>query len=116
MNHLRYFKVVVDIDLDCDNLCFLIRSLLFSLASHAILEHIELKISFRSYHDHLNYYGLFEGLRGVDFWNHLDSITAHPIGSRLQRVDINIEVVRYGRDEDELMDGGLSVGGKGSRF
>ena len=29
-------------------------------------------------------------LRNVDAWNHLDSITTHPAGSRLQQVVINI--------------------------
>ena len=32
----------------------------------------------------------FENLRVADAWCHLDSITSHPTGSRLQRVDINI--------------------------
>jgi hypothetical protein len=27
----------------------------------------------------------------ADFWIHLDSIITHPTGSRLQKVDINIE-------------------------
>ena len=33
---------------------------------------------------------VYEGLRDADVWGHLDSITTHPTGSRLQRVDIDI--------------------------
>jgi hypothetical protein len=36
------------------------------------------------------HYALFEDLRHADVWSHLDSIITHPIGSRLQRVDINV--------------------------
>jgi hypothetical protein len=37
----------------------------------------------------------YENLRDADTWSHLDSITSHPTGSRLQRVDININSFRY---------------------
>ena len=41
-------------------------------------------------HDDLNCFTSYEDLRDDHFWNHLDSITTQPSGSRLQRVDINI--------------------------
>jgi len=52
--------------------------------------------------NHFNYYALFKDLRDADVWSHLDSIITHPIGSRLQRVDINIQYCfRYDDDGEE---------------
>ena len=40
-----------------------------------------------------------------DVWSHLDSITTHPTGSRLQRVDINIQYCfRYDDEMDSEPD------------
>ena len=36
-------------------------------------------------------HGVAEELRGADIWSHIDSIVTRPIGTRLQRVDIEIE-------------------------
>jgi nicotinic acid mononucleotide adenylyltransferase len=63
----------------------LMRSLSISLTSPATLEHLEFNIE-----------TFYEDLCGADAWRHLDSwsdldsITTHPTGSRLQRVDIKI--------------------------
>jgi len=57
------------------------RSLCISLTSPATLEHLKLGIQC----DNSTFY---EDI--PDVWSHLDSITTHPIGSRLQRVDVNI--------------------------
>jgi hypothetical protein len=52
----------------------------------------------------------FDNLLDADVWSHLDSIITHPTGSRLQKVDINIEYsFRYDDDvvepyEDEVME------------
>ena len=67
-------------------------------------------------------------LRQIDVWSHLDSITTHPAGSRLQRVDINISYsYRYdncgeleGPDEEKVLksvlDGLLIIHMKGILF
>ena len=59
--------------------------LCISLTTPATLEHLKFKFRFGDY-DYLS----SESLRDLDAWSHLDSITSHPAGSRLQRVDINI--------------------------
>ena len=78
-------------------------SLCISLASSATLEHLELNIRF---HDHIidieNPF--YENFR--DAWSRLDSITSHSTGSRLQRVDININ---YSFRLDALNDEGEFV-------
>ena len=86
MCHLRYFEINVNPHStnlnDCNILSGLIHSLCVSLASPATLEHLKLNIWYRH---------LFPlKLCNADIWNHLDSIIALPIGSRLQRVDIDI--------------------------
>jgi hypothetical protein len=68
-------------------------SLCISLTSPATLEHLKFNISFRGYNiDIINVdeEWFYENLRDADAWSYLDSITSHPTGSRLQRVDINI--------------------------
>ena len=76
-------------------LSFVIRSLCINLTSPATLEHLELSIQF----DDFLYSTFYEDLRGADVWSHLDSINTHPIGSRLQRVDVNINYRNYCYDD-----------------
>ena len=88
---------------------FLMDSLSISLTTPSTLEHLKLNIRFHN--NCLNPF--YENLR--DAWSHLDSFTTHSAGSRLQRVDINIEYSfriweSYGDDgeldefdEDELL-------------
>ena len=84
-----------------DILSFFIGSLCISLTFPATLEHLELNIYFRDgiINNYFNSYRFYENLRGADVWSHLDSITSHPTGSRLQRVDINIDY-EFGYDND----------------
>ena len=97
MCRIRFFEVNVNLGPatwhDFDILSLLMASLCISLTSPAILEHLEFNISFSrlDYGFVIHEEGLFfENLRVADAWCHLDSITSHPTGSRLQRVDINI--------------------------
>ena len=39
-------------------------------------------------------------LRQIDVWSYLDSITTHPAGSQLLRVDINISYSAYENCEE----------------
>jgi hypothetical protein len=96
---------------DFDILSFLMGSLCISLTSPATLEHLKFNISFSSYNDFILYREewFYEQLRDADAWSYLDSITSHPIGSQLQRVDINIDYAfrcndNVGEpDEDEVL-------------
>jgi hypothetical protein len=77
-------------------------SLSISLISPATLEHLELNI--RLHDNTANPF--YENLR--DVWSSLESFTTHSAGSRLQRVDINIDYsfrLEGGGlfDEDELL-------------
>jgi hypothetical protein len=67
------------------------RSLRISLTSPATLEHLKFKIWFRGYNNNFNHDRFYQYLRNAHVWSHLDSIITHPIGSRLQRVDIDID-------------------------
>ena len=72
-------------DLNILTFKFLMDSLSISLTTPSTLEHLELNIRF---HDNcLNPF--YENLQ--EAWSHLDSFTTHSAGSRLKRVDINIE-------------------------
>jgi hypothetical protein len=104
MSRLRFFEI--DIDLGSSSATFrdlfklLMGSLCISLISPATLEYLKLNIS--SFGDSMiepDFYDIFcDDLRDADVWRHLDSITTHPTGSRLQRVDIKINYSFY--DED----------------
>src|SRR6202789_3940732 len=92
-----------DVMNDLDILSTLIRSLLLSLTSLATLEHIKFNIVYDGYNNNLDHDWFCDTLPDADIWSHLDSIITHPTGSRLQRVDINIEYVcRYNGDVMEL--------------
>jgi hypothetical protein len=103
MCRLRYFEIDFNtIDMDHFNiLSFLIRSLRVSLTSPATLEHLKLNIWSWICGDNLHsaLYAFYVKLRDADIWNHLDSIITLPIGSRLQRVDIDIDYA-YHHDYD----------------
>ena len=77
-------------------------SLSISLTSPATFEHLEFNILFVFVNDEFLVNDLFyQDLREADVWRHLDSIAAHPTGSRLQRVDINIFYYFYYGDRDD---------------
>ena len=90
---------------DFNVLSFLMGSLCTSLTSPATLEHLEFNIRFRGNILNFDSNTFYENLRDADVWSHLDSITTHPTGSRLQRVDININYRFHcdEPDEDEVL-------------
>jgi hypothetical protein len=107
---LRFFEIDVEVGpltaYDYDILSFLTGSLCLSLTSAATLEHLKFNISFHGNTSDIDCDTFYEYLRDASFWTHLDSITTHPTGSRLQRVDIsidycNLRVLGFDEDEDE---------------
>ena len=94
MCRLRFFEIFVDLGSatmhDFDILSFLMGSLCISLTSPATLERLKFNISFHDNTYNFDYYTFYEELRDADVWRHLDCITTHPTGSRLQRVDITV--------------------------
>jgi len=112
MSRLRFLKIEVDLGAAANNdfeiLSSLMGSLCISLTSPATFEHLEFNIDFCGYSNSLDEEQIYEDIRHADAWSHLDSITYHPTGSRLQRVDINIDYCfRWGDDgckpdEDEI--------------
>ncbi|KIL56625.1 hypothetical protein M378DRAFT_89061 [Amanita muscaria Koide BX008] len=106
MCRLRVFEIRIDpssaMMRDFHILSFLMGSLRVSLTSPATLEHLKFDIVFFGNDNHFNFYKFYNDLRDADVWSHLDSIITHPTGSRLQRVDINIEYsFRY---DDDVME------------
>jgi len=99
MCRLRSFEInIAEFVVNLGILSFLMRSLCVSLTSPATLEHLKFKIYFRG-NDNRYRYGFYKDLRDADVWNHLDLIITHPTGSRLQRVDIDIDYTfRYNDD------------------
>lgn len=88
---MQYTLLIV---LDSQSLSFfydiLMGSLCISLTSPATLEHLEFNIRFGCDSTY-NFHRFMENLRDADLWSSLDFITTHQAGSRLQRVDVNIE-------------------------
>ena len=113
---LRFFEIDVDLgpltSYDYDILSFLTGSLCLSLTSPATLEHLKFNISFHGNLEDVDCDTFYEYLRDADVWTHLDSITTHPTGSRLQRVDINLDyfdlqlhcIDEDGLDEPDYLD------------
>ena len=106
MCRLRFLKVYADLDSksmdDFPILSLLMGSLCISLTSPATLEHLEFNIRIRGRIFDLDFALFYENLRDAHVWSRLNSITTHPTGSRLQRVDINIDYsFRYDDDEEE---------------
>jgi hypothetical protein len=106
MCRLRFLEI--DIGLgpatmrDFDILSLLMGSLCISLTSPATLQHLNFIIRFRGSDNDFDNYAVYEDLRGAEVWSRLDSITSHPTGSRLQRVDINIDYTfRYDDNYNE---------------
>ena len=98
MCRLRFFQISVYIEVaffvttdDFDILSFLMGSLSTSLTSPATLEHLEFNITLYDNDNYFDEESFYESLRDAEVWSHLDSIATHPTGSRLQRVDINID-------------------------
>ena len=93
MCRLRFLEIYIDpssANLDnFDILIVLIHSLLVSLTSPATLEHLKFDIVFRGWY--IYDLDFFVELQNADVWRDLDSIITHPYGSRLQRVDIDIQ-------------------------
>ena len=114
MSHLRVLEIGIDPSSaamsDFAILSFLMRALRASLTSPATLEHLKLNLTFQGNHSSFNHDSFYRDLRRDDVWRHLDSIVTHPTGSRLQRVDIQIQYsFRYDDDvmepnNDELLD------------
>jgi hypothetical protein len=109
MCRLRFFKVYINLgSINLDNLAifsFLIgsRALFISLTSPATLELLRFKIRFRR--RLLSFeHTFYENPRRADVWKHLDSITSHPTGSRLRRVDISIEYTLHFHDYEDRFD------------
>ena len=105
MCRLRFFKMEIRLgsatEHDFNILSFLMGSLRTSLTSPATLEHLEFNISFQGLFNIFNQHSLYHSLgHYTDVWSRLDSITSHPTGSRLQRVDIVI-YHSLGWDDDE---------------
>ena len=110
MSRLRLLEIYVDCGsgtgYDFDILSFLTGSLCISLTSPATLEHLKFNISFDGNSENSDFecYAFYEDLRDANVWNHLDSIVTHPseFGSRLRRVDINIDCYLHESYADEL--------------
>ena len=98
MCRLRFLEVYINLNSimrDFNLLSSFMESLCISLTSPATLEHLKFNFQYRN-----NYYGwhytLYGDLCNAGVWRHLDSITTHPTGSRLQRVDIKIDYYDHG--------------------
>ena len=116
MCRLRSFEVYVILNFNtrCSFdivLSFLMGSLHISLTSPATLEYLKFYIKIRGCETSPNFHDVFCGnLRDADVWSHLDSITTIPTGSRLQRVDIDINYciresdIFMEPDEDEVVE------------
>ena len=102
MCHLRFFEIYAyrgpATMHDFDILSFLMGSLCMSLTSPVTLEQLKFNISFRGDTNSFDISSFYEDLREAGVWCHLDSITT---GSRLQRVDINIDYC-YLHDNGEV--------------
>jgi hypothetical protein len=119
MCRLRYFEIDIDpgsaFMVDFDILSFLMRSLCVSLTSPATLEHLKFTICFCGNDNNFDHYGFYKDLCDADVWSHLDSIITHPTGSRLQRVDIDIDYSFHYNDDmlephnDEILEAVLDA-------
>ena len=100
---LRFFEIHIELGpatrRDFNILSSLMGSLCISLTSPATLQHLKFNISFDGSDKYFNHDAFYEDLHDAEVWRHLDSITSHPNGSRLQRVDINIDY-EFGYDND----------------
>ena len=108
MCHLRVLEIYIDPSSatmsDFNILSFLVRSLRVNLTTPAILEHIKFDIIFAGHDNYFDHSGFYNELRNADVWSHLDFIITHPVGSRLRRVDINIEYRFPSRYDDDVVE------------
>ena len=99
MCRLRFFEIYADLGPatmhDFDILSFLMGSLCMSLTSPVTLEQLKFNISFRGDTNSFDISSFYEDLHEAGVWS---SITT---GSRLQRVDINIDYC-YLHDNGEV--------------
>ena len=114
MCRLRFFEINARLGFvtmhDFDILSFLMGSLCISLTYPATLEHLKFNIWFRGSNNGLEE-EFFSDLRDAyaRAWTRLDYLSSHPIGSRLQRVDININYsFRHDDDVRELYEDDVS--------
>ena len=95
MCRLRIFKIYIALSSakmrDFDILSLSMRSLHVSLTSPATLEHLKFDILFQNNSKRFSHDAFYRDLRGAHVWRHLDSTIIRPTGSRLQRVDIDIQ-------------------------
>src|SRR6266508_3303287 len=84
-----------------DILTFLILSLHASSSSPATLEHLKFSITILVDENMLDNDGFYDNLYSDNVWRHLDSITIHPTGSQLQRVEVDIKFC-YDNDDDTV--------------
>jgi hypothetical protein len=107
LSRLRFFEIYIDrrnygtvAYHEFDILSSLIDSLCISLTSPATLEHLKLNIQFRGNDNNFYVDSFYEYLRD-DVCSPLDSITTHPSGSQLQRVDISFNY-SFRHDDDTM--------------
>jgi hypothetical protein len=105
---IRFFEVLIIFNSatrrESDILSSLMRSLCISLTSSpATLEHLKFHIYY-----HSDYDSEFYTLCDANIWSHLDSIATHPTCSRLQRVDIQVEIADE-LDENEVLEALLEL-------
>jgi hypothetical protein len=108
LSRLRFFEIYINRDYsntatnhEFEILSSFIDSFCTSLTSPATLEHLKLNIRFEGNDNNFDFFRFYDDLRD-DVWSHLDSITTHPSGSRLQRVDISFNYAfRYDDDVGE---------------
>jgi hypothetical protein len=83
MCRLRFFEIYIGVNsYNFGLLSIMMHSLCISLTSPATLEHLKFNLCFRG--------DEYDGLCNADAWRQLDSITTYPTGSRLQRIEINV--------------------------
>ena len=103
MCRLRSFEIDLINNFDLVS-SFLMSSLCISLTSPATLEHLKFHFKFRGRERESYLDEFYESLRQAEVWNHLDSIITIPTGSRLQRVDINIDYFFHCDNSDAEFD------------
>jgi hypothetical protein len=100
MCNLRHFEICIKLGLTTNYfnvLSFLMASLCISLTSPATLEHLEFNIRFLGCDPDDGFNTFYENLCNTNVWRHLDSIATHPNGSRLQRVQVVVNIKYSGR-------------------
>ena len=106
MSHLRVLEFYVDPHSTTIShfsiLSFFIRSLRVSSSSPATLEHLKFNITVHVNEDMLDNDAYYDDLYYDVVWSYLDSIATHPAGSRLQRVDVDVNFHYDNTDDDDV--------------